>query len=128
MTDDPDAVLAAVQAEMEQQGITATVVRGSPPFFVEILNERVCKGAGLRRLCERLGVDLANVVAFGDGDNDIEMIQEVGLGIAMKNARPTCKAVADRVTDLDNDNDGVAACIGKLQTEGVLVSREGAAS
>eukprot|EP00630_Chrysocystis_fragilis_P001586 CAMPEP_0197396962 /NCGR_PEP_ID=MMETSP1165-20131217/10617_1 /TAXON_ID=284809 /ORGANISM="Chrysocystis fragilis, Strain CCMP3189" /LENGTH=284 /DNA_ID=CAMNT_0042922835 /DNA_START=1 /DNA_END=852 /DNA_ORIENTATION=- len=108
MTDDPDAVLAKVTAESDRDGVAATLIRGSPPFFVEVLNPAVTKGAALTRLCERLQVDLAHVVAFGDGDNDIEMIQSVGLGVAMKNARPTLAAVADRITTLDNAHDGVA--------------------
>lgn len=120
MTDDPDTVAAKVKAAMMSHGVTATIVRGSPPFFVEVLNDSVCKGAGLQRLCKMLGFELSQVVAFGDGDNDVEMLRMVGLGVAMANARPTLKAVADRITSLTNDDDGVAACIQELQAEGLL--------
>lgn len=118
MTDDPDEVVRAVSND--DAGRHTTIVRGSPPFFVECLHPEVCKGLGLQRLCEKLGVALEDVVAFGDGDNDIEMIRTVGLGIAMKNARHTLKEVADMTTTLDNTQDGVAACLDQLQTDGVL--------
>ncbi|KAJ8601439.1 hypothetical protein CTAYLR_005929 [Chrysophaeum taylorii] len=120
MTDDPDAIAEALKAAMAARGVEATVVRGSPPFFVEVLHERVTKGAGLARLCAELGIDPGACVAFGDGDNDIEMIQAVGLGVAMKNARPNLQSVADRITQLDNNNDGVAAYLEQLQAEGHL--------
>jgi len=97
-----------------------TLIRGSPPFFVEVLCPGVDKGAGLRRMCEGLGISLDEVVAFGDGDNDIEFLQAAGLGIAMANARPTLKAVADRVTELTHGEDGVAHELELMESNGAL--------
>ena len=80
----------------------ATVIRGSPPFFVEILNKTVCKGFGLQRMCQVFDVPLEQTIAFGDGDNDAEFIQMAGLGIAMKNARQNIKDLADDITEFTN--------------------------
>jgi hydroxymethylpyrimidine pyrophosphatase-like HAD family hydrolase len=92
MGDDVDSTLTSLQAELPLGD--ATLIRGTPPFFVEILHPDVHKGAGLCRLCEALRVPLGAVVAFGDGDNDVEFVQAAGLGYAMANARPTLKAGA----------------------------------
>ena len=92
----------------------AKVVRGSPPFFVEVLHPEVNKGLGLRRMCEACGIEPDECVVFGDGDNDIEYVQAAGLGIAMSNARDVLKAVADRETEFSNDDDGVAIELRRL--------------
>lgn len=84
-------------------------IRGSPhPFFVEYLMPGNTKGTAITALCKHLGVDLSEVVAFGDGENDAEMLEAVGLGVAMKNARPKAKEHANEVTSYINDEDGVA--------------------
>ncbi|CAB9513631.1 Sugar phosphatase YidA [Seminavis robusta] len=69
-------------------------------------------------LCE---VIWEETVAFGDGDNDLEFIQMAGKGIAMSNAADVVKKVADQVIDLNNDEDGVAKTLERLEAEGVLV-------
>jgi len=91
----------AQQQQQKQQ--QAHVIRGAPPFFVEILHPTVHKGEGLRRLCQSLSVPLEEVIAFGDGDNDLEFLQMAGWGVAMKNARGVLKEVADEVTEGSND-------------------------
>lgn len=84
-------------------------IRGSPyPFFVEYLMPGNTKGTAITALCKHLGVDLSEVVAFGDGENDAEMLEAVGLGVAMKNARPKAKEHANEETSSINDEDGVA--------------------
>ena len=55
------------------------------------------KAAALQWLCEKLDVDPVEVVAFGDGENDKDMLSLVGLGVAMGNAHPACKEAADVV-------------------------------
>ena len=79
---------------------------------------QVNKGEGLRRMCSRLGVPLEQVVAFGDGDNDIEFVQAAGRGVAMANARPTLREVADRVTARTHDEDGVAHELLRMELAG----------
>ena len=102
LDDITDSVNKELNGESDN-GTVAKVIRGSPPFFVEILSPQVHKGHGLRQLCENIGVSLDEVIAFGDGDNDIEFLQLAGRGVAMKNARTTLKAVADEITEFSND-------------------------
>ena len=66
------------------------------------------------------GIDMEDTVAFGDGDNDSDMIRDVGYGIAMANGRDVVKKVAKRVTEFTNDEDGVAKMLSILQEEGVF--------
>ena len=77
---------------------------------MEIQNGKVNKGSSLKLLCSMLNIDMEEVVAFGDSDNDMEMLQIAGIGVAMKNA---CPQIQDRVQrkTLSNDNSGVAAYI-----------------
>ena len=87
------------------------------PGSVELTPPGVHKGSGIAHLCERLGVDRRDVVAFGDGLNDHEMLRWAGRGVAMGNADPATKAVADEIT-ASNDDDGVAVVIERLVTTG----------
>jgi hydroxymethylpyrimidine pyrophosphatase-like HAD family hydrolase len=61
---------------------------------------------------EDFGIDLKDVIAFGDNYNDIDMLQSVGLGVAVNNARPEVKAAAKEIT-VDSVKDGVAIVIEK---------------
>jgi len=116
----PHAIDETYQKIEQSLGNEVKVIRGSPPFFVEILNKEVSKGTGLEMLCERLGVGVEECISFGDGDNDIEFIEKSGLGIAMKNARDTLKAVADEVTDHTNSEDGAIRMLQRLESEDKL--------
>lgn len=118
LTDDVDGVYALLDRELPR-GLVK-LVRGSPPFFVEVLHPEVNKGVGLEALCAQLGVPLSRVVAFGDGDNDIEFLQCAGMGLAMANARDVLKEVADAVTASPHDEDGVAVELDRLRAEGRL--------
>lgn len=64
---------------------------------VDILSAQGSKAAGIREAVAKLGIGMHEVMAFGDGLNDIEMIRAVGFGVAMGNAHPDLKAVADYV-------------------------------
>ena len=61
---------------------------------------------GIQKCCEREGLGRESVIAFGDGDNDIQMLRFAGLGVAMGNAPDNVKAEADYVTD-PVDEDGI---------------------
>ena len=80
---------------------------------VEVNNVRANKGEALRRLCEYTGTDLSEVMAFGDGSNDLTMLEAAGTGVAMGNAVAQVLASADIVTDT-NEADGVAAVIEQI--------------
>ena len=75
--------------------------------YLEILHSESNKGNALQHLCEYYKIPLANTIAFGDEDNDIEMLQIAGVGVAMANANKSILDVAQYKT-LSNDEDGVA--------------------
>jgi len=83
------------------------------PNSVEILPLGASKGAGVARLLADLGIDPQRVMAIGDAENDVEMLQLVGTGVAMGNAVARLKTVADHVV-AGNDEDGVAEAIGRF--------------
>lgn len=74
---------------------------------IEVNIREANKGYALTRLCERLGIDMAETVAFGDGGNDVTLLEAAGTGVAMGNACEEAKAAADAVT-LSNAEDGIA--------------------
>ena len=71
------------------------------------VNKNDNKYNGLCILKEKLGINNNDIIAFGDGLNDVVMIENVGFGVAMKNALKEVKNNADAVTFEDNNNDGV---------------------
>lgn len=75
--------------------------------LLEISYKDAGKKSGVKFLTEYLGLSRENVAAFGDADNDTDMIEYAGVGIAMENAAPHLKQIADHVT-LHHDKDGVA--------------------
>ena len=102
------------------------MIRGSPfAFFVEFLRPGCNKGTAVTRLVQHLQEQHADMsagsigsnraryalektIAFGDGENDAEMLQAVGHGVAMANARPAAKDAAKAVNALSSNQDGVA--------------------
>jgi Cof subfamily protein (haloacid dehalogenase superfamily) len=88
-------------------GEIAVTTHSSSSALVEISAPAVTKAAGLAWLCERDGIDASEVLAFGDMPNDIPMLAWAGHGVAMGNAHPAVRAMADEVTRT-NDEDGVA--------------------
>ena len=77
---------------------------------VEMVPKGYDKGSGILKVCELLGVDAADTYAFGDGMNDIEMLQTAGTGIAMGNGAEAAKKAADYVTAALNEDGVWKAC------------------
>lgn len=73
-----------------------------------ITEARATKAAAVRQLCSRLGVSPASAIAFGDAENDLEMLSFVGHGVAMANGAAAVRADARYVTQFSNEEDGVA--------------------
>lgn len=88
-------------------GGRADVTYSTDNGLIELSAPGVTKASGLRIVADRLGVESAEIAAFGDMPNDVPMLQMVGLGVAMGNAHPAALAAADEVTTT-NDDDGVA--------------------
>lgn len=88
-------------------------ISNASPINVEVNPVGVNKAMGLEFVCNQLGLTMENVMAIGDSLNDIKMIQEAGIGIAMDNAQEAVQKVADYMTDTNN-NDGVGKAIKKF--------------
>ena len=97
--------------ELEREGVFELV--GSLQYNIEINAVGVNKGTGLVNLGKMLGIRREEIMACGDGDNDIAMLKEVGFGVAMANAEEKVKAVADYITESNND-EGAAKAIEKF--------------
>lgn len=95
-------------------GIAVPVTSGHG--FVDLIQPGVNKGSALARLAAALGIDRADMIAFGDGGNDIEMLEYVGCGVAMANAPDHVKAHADTVT-ASNNHSGVLTFIERALTQ-----------
>ncbi len=83
-----------------------------PVTYVELLNKSVNKGTAIDWISEYYNIPMENILVFGDEDNDIEMLKNAGVSVAMGNSEPHIKDIADYVT-LTNDEDGVADFIEK---------------
>ena len=88
-------------------------ISSSVPFNIEINAKAATKGQAMLALCRILGIRPEESMALGDGTNDLDMIRNAGVGVAMENAQPSLKSRADYITDT-NDNDGVAEVIEKF--------------
>ena len=75
---------------------------------VEIMDRNTSKGSGLRWLCQHLGIPVERSVGFGDSPNDLAMLDAAGDGVAVANALPEVRAVADHVARWTNDESAVA--------------------
>lgn len=83
------------------------------PYFTDIVAYNNSKARGMEAICRHFGIRQEETLAFGDGANDIEMLQWAGIGIAMGNADEKVKAHADRVT-ADVDHEGIENAINQL--------------
>ena len=109
---DPEIIFDVQKQIAEYLPDDLTVVR-TAPFYLEIISKKISKGQGIRQVCEYIGIRPEEVIAFGDAENDISMIQVAGMGIAMGNAEPAVKEVADRIT-LTNNEDGIAVALEQI--------------
>ena len=85
----------------------------SAPFFLELPPKGIDKAQSLQRLLTHLGLKRESLMAFGDGFNDLSMIQFAGKGVAMANAVEEVKSIADFVTT-SNEEDGIAHALEHL--------------
>lgn len=80
------------------------------PLFADVNPEGISKQHGVQYFCDHYNIDLSETMAFGDGGNDISMLQYVAIGVAMGNASENVKEAADYITD-DVDHNGVESAL-----------------
>lgn len=105
LTGKPEYV-AQIEAEFKAPYEGVLSIYRSAPYFIEVMAQNIDKAASLEKLCEYMGITREEMIAFGDGFNDISMIKFAGLGVAMGNAQDVVKEAADEIT-LSNDEDGI---------------------
>lgn len=112
MTAPPEHATVCEKELNEKYGDILSVYR-SEPFFIEIMPKNVDKATSLDKMLETIGLTRENAICCGDGFNDITMIEYAGVGVAMGNAQPAVKKVADYITET-NDNDGLVQVINEF--------------
>ena len=91
------------QLELLPQIFPDLVISTSLPNNIEINSAEATKGQALAALCSQLGIDRTEAIAFGDGLNDLDMMQYAGISVAMENADSLIKESASYVTASNND-------------------------
>ncbi|MGZ8708135.1 MAG: Cof-type HAD-IIB family hydrolase [Gaiellaceae bacterium] len=87
--------LDALRPRLIEQFGARLFIAKSLPYFLELASPRISKGTGLAFVAEHLGLDVSGTVAFGDGENDFELLQTAGYGVAVENGHEELKARAD---------------------------------
>lgn len=123
LMEEPTSILVQPQDEQTEQlsqllaKTHANVIEprkwGAPWNIIEIIRYGINKWNGVQRIADYYGIPRQCIIAFGDEDNDLEMIQQAGQGIAMGNAIPSLKEIADSVT-ASNEEDGIALYLEKV--------------
>ncbi|MEW5290404.1 MULTISPECIES: sugar-phosphatase [Erwinia] len=112
MIDQPEKLDKAISRIPHEAHQRYTIMKSSP-YYLEILHKQVNKGAGVKALADRLGLSREEVMAIGDQENDLAMLEFAGTGVAMGNGIASVKAIAQFVTKT-NQEDGVAYAIEKF--------------
>ena len=79
-----------------------------------IVNKGSTKATAVEKIMARLNIGRENIIAIGDGENDIEMIKNAGYGVAMLNAPEAVKKTARMITKYTNNEDGVGKIIEEI--------------
>jgi hypothetical protein len=109
---DPKA-LDGLEVRMKERFDGRLYISKSLPYFLEFAAPGVTKAAGLEFLAERMGFTREQTIAFGDGENDVELVEWAGYGVAVENAHERVKAVASWVCP-SAEEEGVAGVLEAL--------------
>ncbi len=112
LVSDDEEALTSLEQHMQRHlnGVMDTI--HSNPYYLEIVGYQVGKSYAMSALVQKMGIGMDEVLAIGDGEADINMIQMAGTGVAMANATEGVRRCAD-FTTLSNDQDGAALAIEK---------------
>lgn len=98
----------ANRIESEYGDVVSVRTWGGVLPILEIVRSGIHKAIGVKQIADFYHIPRENIIAFGDEENDLEMIEYAGNGVAMANAIPELKALADDETKVSNDQDGLA--------------------
>lgn len=112
LVDEPQK-LVQVEKYMKEKYPALSIYR-SEPYFLEIMPQGIDKAFSLGILLQQHGCTAQNLLACGDGFNDLSMIQFAGMGVAMQNAQEEVKQAANYVSPYTNDEDAVAHAVEKF--------------
>lgn len=107
-----EKILEKAQVEGEKLFGNKLTITKSKSYFLEFGNKKSKKSIALKDLGESLGIKREEIMAIGDGMNDLDMLEFAGLGVAVENGNSQVKEIADYITE-SNDNHGVAKAIRK---------------
>jgi Cof subfamily protein (haloacid dehalogenase superfamily) len=107
------ALLDEVETRLKARFGRRLFISKSLPFFLELASSTVSKGSGLAFVAEHVGFELAKTVGIGDGENDVELLEWAGYGVAVANAHDRILGIADWVCP-SADEEGVAQVIEAL--------------
>ena len=105
------AGIQEIKGKMQQALLPGATSAISAPYLVEFYSEAMHKGVGMQTLMEVLGISREETMGIGDLENDIPLLVSCGIGVAMQNAVPKVKEIADYITEADNNEGGVAEAI-----------------
>ena len=129
--DEPLLKMLFLHPDVKQIGALDKLLRSHPgaddfdfirseDTLYEILPKGMSKGGALRKMVELYGIDPRRTIAIGDYDNDVSMLREAALGVAVANANENAKAAADLIT-VSNDEHAIAAVIGMLDRGEIIL-------
>ena len=121
LVSDDEQALTSLEQHMQRHlnGVMDTI--HSNPYYLEIVGYQVGKSYAMSALVQKMGIGMDEVLAIGDGEADINMIQMAGTGVAMANATEGVRRCAD-FTTLSNDEDGAALAIERAIVQDVRVA------
>lgn len=108
---EPESIIK-IKQELSKELYEKYEITSSVPEYLEFVKKGITKSKAVDFICKRCSIQKSEVIAIGDADNDLEMINYAGLGVAMENATDSLKDKADYVTS-SNNNEGVAKVIEK---------------
>lgn len=111
--DSDTAKIERIVGEFKEKFSNELNITKSTDYFCEFINKKCSKADGINFLAKKWGIDQSEIMAIGDHDNDREMLDFAGLGVAMGNSHDNLKEIANYVTDTVN-NDGAALAIEKF--------------
>ena len=115
--------LSDIRTEVRAQMPGQVAIGWSETAMLQIMHPSAGKRDALMAVAAEMGIEAAEVMAIGDNANDAGMLQWAGIGVAMENASPVARQVADYITDA-NDADGAAKAIARLIVDPVTDEME----